>query len=144
MSKKFYYIDDDGKKHGYAGKVINDYMTGETYGLLAIQENDDVTVDLKFHEAIPAEQGYSSYYTYINNEGNQVKYSGLINNIKRNPIDNSYFFTYTSVDTIDLKHYPEIKPVKPYFTYINDNGEEVIYDGKMFYDKFTSSYYFYK
>ena len=35
--KKYYYLDENGNKKNYVGKVINDYITGETYGLLTQQ-----------------------------------------------------------------------------------------------------------
>ena len=36
--KRYYYLDENGNKKQYVGKIINDYITGETYGLLTQQE----------------------------------------------------------------------------------------------------------
>jgi len=142
--KKYYYIDDKGNKKYYVGKVINDYITGETYGLLTQQEVIHENVKLQFHEPIEAQNGWNSYFTYKDSSGNSVIYNGNSHNIKVSPIDNSYFITETKTDKIKLIKYDKIEYQPGYYTYINEYGKEKIYDGKIFYDKFTSTYYFYK
>lgn len=143
MSKKLYYRDENGNKKYYVGKVINDYITNETYGLLTKEKIVEEQVKLYYHKPIDAIEGWCSYFTYINENNEVVKYTDNINNIRKN-IDNSYYFTKVNKNIIDLIHHPEIKSIEPYFSYIDENGKEQIYDGKSFYDKFTNSYYFYK
>lgn len=142
MAKKLYYIDERGNKKYYAGKVINDYITNETYGLLTIQETNKVEVELEYHPAKEAIDGWSSYFTYVDENGNTVRYDDIIN-IRKN-IDNTYYFTKVNKHSIDLIYHPEIKPIDGYFTYKDENGNDVVYEGKSFYDKFTNTYYFYK
>jgi len=142
--KRYYYIDEKGVKHNYAGNVINDYITNETYGLITLQEKVDKDVMLEWHDPIEAQEGWSSYFAYTTNDGKMKVYDGLKSNIKKNFSDGSYFFTMVTTDVIDLTYHEAIAPVKEYFTYIDENGVEQVYNGKAFYDKFTSTYYFYK
>ena len=143
MSKKFYYKDEKGNKKYYVGKVINDYITNERYGLLTQQEIIQEEVKLKYHPAIEAEEGWSSYYTYVNEYGDIVKYNDSPHNIRKN-FDNTYYFTKINKDIIDLKYHPKEEAKDAYFSYVDNNGKEVVFNGDSFYDKFTNTYYFYK
>jgi len=142
--KKYYYFDDKGNKKYYVGKIINDYITGETYGLLTNQNIENKEIELEYHPEIQAENGWSSYFTYINNDGIKTIYNGLKYNIKTNYIDNSYFFVQTNTDKVNLIKHEKVEYKPGYYTYIDSFGKENLYDGKVFYDKFTSTYYFYK
>jgi len=143
MSKKYYYINENGIKKYYAGKIINDYVTNETYGLLTIQETIKEEKPIEWHNEKPAIEGWSSYFTYIDENGDKVRYTDSIGAIRRN-IDNSYYITKINKDEINLIRHPEVKEIPAYFSFINEDGKEEIYEGKPFFDKFTSTYYFYK
>ena len=143
MAKKLYYKDENGNKKYYVGKVINDYITNERYGLLTQQEIIQEEVELEYHPAIDATEGWTSYYTYVNEYGNIVKYTDSQHNIRKN-FDNTYYFTKVNKETIDLIYNPKIEAKEAYFSYKDVNGEDVVFEGNAFYDKFTNTYYFYK
>lgn len=143
MAKKLYYKDENGNKKYYVGKVINDYITNERYGLLTQQETIQEEVKLEYHPAVDAIEGWASYYTYIDEYGNIAKYTDSSQNIRKN-FDNSYYFTRVNKDIIDLIHHPKQEAKEAYFSYKDNNGNDVIFEGQSFYDKFTNTYYFYK
>ena len=101
MAKKLYYKDENGNKKYYVGKVINDYITNERYGLLTQQEAIQEEVKLEYHPAVEAIEGWSSYYTYLDESGNVVKYTDSLNNVRKN-FDNTYYFAKVNKDIIDL------------------------------------------
>lgn len=140
--KKYYYIDENGNKKNYMGKVINDYITNNTYGIVSYVESEKKEIELEFNEETQYKPAQEPYFAYIDKFGEVQKYTGLKNNILN--INNSYFFNQINTEKIDLKYYPKVEYVPKKFTYVNDEGIEVEYNGKYFYDKFTSSYYFYK
>jgi len=142
--KKYYYLDENGNKKQYVGKIINDYITGETYGLLTQQDVSHKEITLEHHPKIESQEGWSSYFTYLDESGNTVKYKGLPYNIKKDSINNSYFFTQLNTSKVDLIKHDKINYVPGYYTYIGKFDKEIKYDGEVFYDKFTNSYYFYK
>lgn len=142
--KKYYYLDENGNKKNYVGKVINDYITGETYGLLTQQMVSHKEVELEYHPQVDSQDGWNSYFTYVDSLGNNVKFNGLTNNIKKDPIDNSYFFTQVNNVQINLIKHDKVDYQPGYYTYTTPNGKIIRYDGKVFYDKFTNTYYFYK
>ena len=84
MSKKYYYINENGIKKYYAGKVIKDYVTNETYGLLTQQENIQEKKELEYHEGIEAQEGWLSYFSYIDENGKSKIYDGPISSIRKN------------------------------------------------------------
>ena len=143
MAKKLYYIDENGNKKYYVGKIINDYITNEKYGLLTVQEKIQEEVKLEYHSEEPAIEGWSSYYTYLNENNQEVKYTDDLHKIRKN-IDNSYYFTRVNKNIIDLNYHDKIEDKDAYFSYKDNNGNEVVFDGQAFYDKFTNTYYFYK
>lgn len=142
--KKYYYLDENGNKKNYIGKIINDYITGETYGLLTQQEVSHKEIELEYHPKVESQEGWASYFTYTDASGNDVKYNGLKYNIKQDPINNSYFFTQLNTIKIDLIKHDKVDYVPGYYTYLGRFGKEIKYEGEVFYDKFTNSYYFYK
>jgi hypothetical protein len=141
--KKYYYLNENGNKKPYIGRVINDIVSGETYGILTTQELTKEDVELDFIEPIEEQEGWSSYFTYTDSEGNNQKYSGLSHNIRKN-LDGSYYFTKVTSSSIELNRIDKIPKQDAYFSYIDENGKEQIYEGKPFYDKMTKQYYFYK
>lgn len=143
MTKKLYYKDDKGNKKYYVGKIINDYITNEKYGLLTNQEVIQEEVELEFHPAEPAIDGWSSYFTYLNANGEEVKYTDSSMNLRKNA-DNTYFFMKVDKNIIDLNYHPGELPKEAYFSYKDANGNEAIFEGKPFYDKFTNTYFIYK
>jgi len=141
--KKYYYLDENGNKKYYVGKIINDYITNEKYGLLTQQEIIQNEVELEFHPSEPASEGWLSYFTYLNENGEISKYTDDPHNIRKS-FDNSYYFTKVNKNIIDLEYHNRVEPIDSYFSYTDANGNEIIYDGEYFYDKFTNSYYFYR
>lgn len=142
--KKYYYIDESGNKKDYIGKVINDYITGNIYGIISYQTTIENEVDLEFHEETLPSPAQEPYFAYIDKNGDVQKYVGLKNNINKNISDNSYYFNKVNTEKIDLKYYPKVEYVPKKLTYIDNENNEQEYNGKYFFDKFTSSYYFYK
>lgn len=143
MAKKLYYKDEKGNKKYYVGKIINDYVTKEKYGLLTLQDKIQQEVELEYHPAEPAIEGWSSYYAYLNENNEYVKYTDEAMNIRKN-YDNSYYFMKVDKKAVDLIYHPCVQPKEAYLSYIDSNGKEAIFEGKSFYDKFTNTYYFYK
>lgn len=141
MGKK-YYIDESGNKKYYIGTVINDYTTNEKYGLLTVQEKEEKEIKLEYHKEIPEVKGWSSYFTYVNENNEEAIYTDSLDNIRKN-YDGSYYITKINKLSFNLSYHPAIEAKESYFSYM-DNGKEYIYDGNTFYDKFTNSYYFYK
>lgn len=139
--KRYYYIDENGNKKQYVGKIINDVVSGETYGILTFQELSKEDIEVKFKDPIKEQKGWTSYFIY-NNGDTFKKYDGLKHNI-RTGIDGSYYFTKVTTTSIDLNKIDKIPAKEAYFSYI-ENGKEKIYEGKPFYDKLSKQYYFYK
>lgn len=143
MSKKLYYIDENGNKKQFVGKIINDAITNEKYGLLTVQEKIQQDIELEYHPENPAVEGWSSYYTYMNENNELVKYTDSLNNIRKN-FDGSYYITKINKEAIDLIYHPAIEFKDAYFTYKDSEGNDQLYNNQAFYDKFTNTYYFYK
>ena len=116
-------------------------MSGETYGILTTQELVKDKVEVDFKDPIEEQDGWSAYFTYLNSDGKEEKFTGLKHNIRKG-IDSSYYFTKVNVSTIDLKRYDKVPKEEAYYSY-SYNGKEMIYKGKPFYDKMTKQYYFY-
>lgn len=140
--KRYYYLDENRNKKQYVGKIINDIVSGETYGILTSQELVKEDIEVNFKDPIEEQPGWTSYFTYQDSEGNIQKYEGLKHNIRKS-LDGSYYFTKVTTNSIDLKRIDKVPQKEAYFSYI-ENGVEKIYEGKPFYDKMTKQYYFYK
>lgn len=138
--KRYYYLDENGNKKQYIGKIIKDVVSDETYGILTTESLVKENIPVDFVEPIEKQEGWSSYFTYQDN-GTKI-YNGLSHTIRKG-LDGSYYFTKVTNLSIDLKKIDKVPTQKEYFSYIED-GEEKIYDGKPFYDKLTKQYYFYK
>lgn len=144
--KKYYYYDNNGNKKYYMGNIIKDHNNNITYGLLTKEKTIYNDVELEYHPEIKAEQGYNSYFTYINSEGNIVKYNGLTSKIKKG-INNTYFLTYIITNEVEVKKHNKINYVPGYFTYIDNLGKEQLYSDDISYiqyDKRKSTYYILK
>ena len=123
--RKFYYIDESGNKKRYIGPVINNH-NGTFNGYLFEEEYIDTIVDLKFYPAVEEVVGSVSYMTYVNSDGNEVKYYGLT----KTKEDGTRYFAYNTSRQIDLIYKaPEEKTVE-YFTYFDKGGNSRIYSGK--------------
>lgn len=132
--KKFYYIDKNGDKKKYVGAVINNH-NGTFSGYLGSEKRTDKTVELKYHPAIEYVEGYSSYYTYINSEGEEQKYYGLM---KTNE-DGTKYFTYFITNQIELIYKAPETKINEYYTYYDSVGNSHIYSGKTTFE--NGSYY---
>lgn len=78
-------------------------------------------------------------YTYIDDNGEERKYSGIIT--KQD--DGQAFGKIQDVHYVDLEFHPEIEHVDPideHFTYLDSDGNEHIYKGKVEYDLERSTY----
>lgn len=133
----FYYIDKEGNKKKYYGKIIKQ-PNGTYNGILTISNKVNVKKDLIYHEEIPQVNGYASYYSYINSNGEEVNYYGnILKDENKNP-----YFTYVERNTFNLEYHPEVLPVDEYFTYTDSQGNEQIYTGKeLEYNKKLDSYF---
>ena len=141
---KYYYLDENNNKVYYAGEIINDYNSNQIYGSLTKFKEVKKKTELEFHEAQKATNGWSSYFTYKDSNNNIQIYQDSPLNIKKS-FDGTYFISTIQKIEIPVKKYPEIKAQDSYFTYMNENGEEVIYSGdkKPIYDKKAKTYFIY-
>lgn len=132
---KFYYIDSEGNKKKYIGKVISNK---DSYnGILTLSEKSTSNKDLIYHPEVEEVKGYSSYYSYINSKGEDIIY---FDNMKKDE-DGNVFFTYTERELFKLNYNPEILPSVETFTYIDPiTKEEKPYTGKITYNRRTGSY----
>ena len=122
----FYYIDKNGNKKKYAGKVL--YSGDNTYmGILTTQSTTNKEVELVFHPEVEAVEGYYAYYTYVNKFGEEVRYYSIV----KQDANGNPFFTYSVSKEIKLKYVPAKEMKTSYFTYMQ-NGKEKQYTGKVF------------
>jgi hypothetical protein len=134
MAKKFYYIDKQGQKKKYVGVIVNNH-NGTFSGYLTKEKKTDIVVDLEYHPAIEHVNGYNSYYTYINNSGEEQKYYGLM---KTND-DGTKYFTYFTIKQIDLIYKPAETNIIEHYTYNDNNGNIKVYNGPVTFE--NGSYY---
>lgn len=133
--EKFYYIDKEGNKKKYVGKIISNKKSYN--GILTTVNKVAVDKKLEYHPEIEAVEGYSSYYTYTNASNEDVIYLDII---KRDE-NNDFYFTYNEKNIYNLIYHPETKPIEEYYTYLDADGNEQQYSGNIFYDKGTKTYY---
>ena len=77
---KYYYIDENGNKKKYVGKVT--YSDGIYTGVLSKIDKSNVTKELIYHPEIKEVNGYYSYYSYINNIGEEIRQFDNIKGMK--------------------------------------------------------------
>jgi len=129
--RKFFYIDEDGNKRKYAGKII-DNNDGTFNGVLTSQKFVYSDIKLNYHPAVEHVDGYSSYYTYINDNNETVNYYSIIKTDK----DGSTYFTYNTMKEIPIiVHEAETKK-NIYYTY-TVNDIEHVWTGKIKYENGT-------
>ena len=136
MNKKFYLIDDKGRKRTYLGKVIEN-PDGSFCGFDIKVKNENVKKELTYHPEIKQVDGYYSYFSYINSDGEEVTYYGN----PRKDENGSYYITYNSTTRLDLEYHPKVEPKAEYYTYIDKEGNEQIYEGPVVYNKRKNTYY---
>ena len=117
--KKFFYLDESGNKKKYAGKIIEN-NDGTFNGVLTTQHIIEKQIDLKWHPAVEHVKGYSSYYTYVNINGEEVKYYSVT---KKDDHGKTYF-TYTTIKETPIIVHPAEKNVKTYYTYMMNGVEK--------------------
>lgn len=133
-SRKFYYIDKNGNKKKYVGKII---ANNDSYnGILTTVLNEEVKKELFYHPEIKEVKGYSSYYSYVNSFGEDTIYLDIV---KRDD-DGNFYFTYNDKFVHNLNYHPTIEPVEEYYTYIDKNGNECRYSGNVIHEKGTNSF----
>lgn len=142
---KYYYIDKNGKKQEYNGKIITDLSANKQYGILISHNKIEQKIKLDYCEEVEANKGYSSYFGYIDENNNIVKYEGNIKDIKKD-FKGSYFITKVQSNEIELKKYDEVKSKDAYFTYIGKDNKEHLYIGNKqpIFSKYLNSYYIYE
>ena len=136
MDKKFYLIDDKGRKRTYLGKVIEN-PDGSYCGIDIKVKKDIVKKDLIYHPEIEEVNGYYSYFSYLNSSGEEVAYYGN----PRKDDEGNYYITYTDNKLIDIQYHEKVLPKPEYYTYIDKNGNEKIYEGKVIYNKRKDTYF---
>lgn len=136
MKDKFYLVDDFGKKKKYLGKVVEN-PDGTYCGFSVKTKNEKVRKELNYYPEIKAQDGSLSYFSYVNPEGETVTYWGY----PKKDTDGSYYLTYNTTVTFDLTYHPKVEPKPEYFTYIDKDGVEKEYTGKVTYNKRKDLYF---
>ena len=126
MNGNFYYIDEEGNKKKYVGKIESN-PDGTYSGLLTKVIRTIETKDLIYHEEIPEVKAHPAYYSYINSLGEEVLY---LVNVKKDEDGNPYF-TYTEKNLFKLDYVPGKPGNDEYFTYLDKDGIEQKYDGSI-------------
>lgn len=135
--EKFYYIDENGNKKKYVGKVI--YNNDGTYnGILNKNTKTVCTKDLIYHPEVKAIDGYYSYYSYITNNGKEQR---VFDNIRKDENNNPYF-TYVERNMFNLTYVEPVPFVAEHFTYIDPvTKEEHPYEDNVIYNKRLNKYF---
>lgn len=136
MDKKFYLIDDKGRKRTYLGKVIEN-PDGSYCGINVKVKKDTVKKDLIYHPEVEKVEGYYSYFTYMNSNGEEVSYFGN----PRQDLSGNYYITYNDNIKLDLEYHPKVEAAAEYYTYIDKDGVEKVYEGNVTYNKRKNVYY---
>lgn len=131
--RKFYYIDGNGNKTKYAGKIIEN-EDGTFNGIITTQSLVYCDMKLEKHPKVDSVEGYSSYYTYTNFNNEEERYYSIV---KKDEKGNNYF-TYSTQKEIKLIVHPTETIEKEYYTY-TVNNEEKLWTGKVEYIK--NAYY---
>lgn len=132
---KYFYIDEDGNKKKYIGKIIQNKNSYN--GILTVSNKSISNKELIYHPEVKEVKGYLSYYSYINSNNEEVRW---FDNFKKDEEDNK-FFTYTERNLFHLEYNPAVEAKEEYFSYIDPTtGEEKIYSGSIIYNKRTQTY----
>ena len=78
------------------------------------------------------------HYTYIDDNGNEQKYSGIISKSKDTIIGKTF-----DISKVELQFHPGVVTVvgvPEYFTYVGKSGVESIYEDKVHYDEEKNCY----
>ena len=132
----FYYIDENGDKKKYGGAIISN-EDGSYNGILTLQNHETKVTEIEYHPEINNIQGYSAYYSYVNEFGVDVPFYGQIFKDE----DSNSYFTYTKNTILDLKYHPKVVGVPTYYTYKDKTGKEVQFIGEIQYNKQTNTYF---
>ena len=133
-SKKFYYIDKDGNKKKYVGKIISNK---DSYnGILTTVLYEDVEKPLIYHAEVKEVKGNEEYYSYIDKNGEEAIYLDVV---KRDDKGNLYFMD-NERQLYKLIYHPKVEPAEEYYTYLDTEGNECRYSGNVIYDKGNNTY----
>lgn len=133
-SKKFYYIDKDGNKKKYVGKIISNK---DSYnGILTTVLYEDVEKPLIYHAEVKEVKGNEEYYSYIDKNGEEAIYLDVV---KRDDKGNLYFMD-NERQLYKLMYHPKVEPAEEYYTYLDAEGNECRYSGNVIYDKGNNTY----
>lgn len=133
-SKKFYYIDKDGNKKKYVGKIISNK---DSYnGILTTVLYEDVEKPLIYHAEVKEVKGNEEYYSYIDKNGEEAIYLDVV---KRDDKGNLYFMD-NERQLYKLIYHPKVEPAEEYYTYLDAEGNECRYSGNVIYDKGNNTY----
>lgn len=142
---KYYYIDEEGNKKYYSNKLLHNISDGTTYGFLIKQNIKEERIPLTYCPEVLPEEGWNSYFTYIDKDNNICKYTDLKSKIKKNNIDNTYYLAKFEKKEIQLIKHNKVAAIPEYYTYIDENGNEIKFNGdikNLKYDKKKKKYYF--
>ena len=134
-SRKFYYIDENGNKKKYIGKIIFD--NGSYNGILTTPVKEEVKKELIYYPEIKGVDGYSSYYTYMNENGEEEVYLDVV----KKDSDGNLYFNKTEKNIYKLVYHPKIEAKEEYYTYLDKDGNECRYSGKVTYERMSNSYF---
>ena len=96
-------------------------------------------IELVKHEAVNYEP---EYYTYLNVNGEECKYSGIITT----DIDGTYVGKVIKTHKVILDYHPRVEPVEhvdEYFSYIDNNGKEKRFIGQPEFNLDENTYFGY-
>ena len=140
---KYYYIDEEGNKKYYSGKLQHNISEGTTYGFLIHQEIIENKIPLTYYPEVLPEKGWNSYFTYIDNDNNICKYTDLKSKIKKNQ-DNTYYLAKFNKEEFEVIKHDKVDGIPEYYTYFDKFHYEEKYTGdlkKLKYDKRRKQYY---
>ena len=132
--EKFYYIDKEGNKKKYVGKIISNK---DSYnGILTTVLYEDVEKPLIYHAEVKEVKGNEEYYSYIDKNGEEAIYLDVV---KRDDKGNLYFMD-NERQLYKLIYHPKVEPAEEYYTYLDAEGNECRYSGNVIYDKGNNTY----
>lgn len=129
--RNFYYIDSEGNKRKYVGKVIKN-ADGSFNGILTKRSCIEHKIELTYHPAIDPIEGRSEYYTYVGDNNEEVMYYSFV----KTDSEGNPYFTYSLITEIPVIVHPAETIKTTYFTYMV-NGEEKRWTKKVNYVKGT-------
>ena len=117
--------------------VFSNNINVEPKKTVKAKHKKNISVDLIKHDKI---EYTPEYYTYINSDGDSVKYSGIV--IKND--DGSYIGKNIITHKVILQYHPSVQSVEhvdEYFSYLDNYDRERIFVGEPKFDLENNTYY---